>query len=283
MRRLLPLFLAALVVLAGCNGLGLPGGADDTTVAPNATATGTPAPPGENVTAQSVKNETLATLDEVTTYRLAVDQRTDYVARNESENTTATGRFNRTVRDAALVNNVSASGVSLTVETYVDGENQTLYQYSPAYAQDFDSNWLRSDVSGNFSATWEQYDTLARQRALLNASNVTLEGTERLNGTDVYVLNGTVEESEYERLGLRSAGVLNVSTVSATFYVSVANATLVRSQVDLAGTRQARGESFEFERSVDLRFSGYGDPVTVDIPDDADDAVRVDNGTAASR
>jgi len=282
MRRLLPLLLAVLVVLSGCNGIGLPGTGDDPGTDANATTTPAPTPgaPGKDVTAESVRAEALAASEAVETYRLRANQTTQYVELNQTVEATVTGAFDRTVRDAALNQSQTAAGISFAVETYVDGENETLYQYSPAYVQEYDSRWVKSDLSGNFSAAWDGFDTLARQRALLNASNVTLDGVERVGGTDVYVLNATAPESSYDALGLGTGANTNVSNVSATFYVSTETSRLVGSTVDVTGTQRASDRTLTFERTADLRFVGYGESVSVDVPDAASGAVSVGNATA---
>ncbi|MWG35513.1 DUF7537 family lipoprotein [Halomarina oriensis] len=285
MRRLLPLLLAVLVVLAGCNGIGLPGSGDEPGLDTNTTETpmATPGTPGENVTGESVKAEALAAIEAVETYRLRANQTTRYAELNRTVNSTVNGTFDRTVRNASLVQNLTARSLAFSVETYVDGASETRYQYSRIYEQEYDSRWIRTDLSGNFSATWEQYDTLSRQRALLEASNVTLDGIERVNGTDVYVLTATTNRSEYEALGIGTGGAANVSTVSATFYVGVEDDRLVRSTVNVSGTERASGRTLTFERTTDLRFDGYGEPVDIQLPAGASDAVTVasPNGTVA--
>ncbi|MFC5970721.1 hypothetical protein ACFPYI_05180 [Halomarina salina] len=278
MRRLLPVFLAVLVVLSGCNGIGLPGASDGPpTGDSNVTTTGegaTPRTPGGNVTAASVKADALAAIDEVTTYSVRVDQHTRYVERNQTSTANVTGEFNRTERDLALNQSRVVSGIAVSTETYIDGRNGTFYQYSPALEQEFGSSWVRASVAGD-AEVWDQYDTLSRQRDLLAASNVSLEGVQTVNGTDAYVLTGSPNASRFQDLGIGSGSSLEVSNITATFYVSVEDATLVGSTVELAGTQQARGRSLPFQRTADIRFSGYGDPVTVTIPDEADDAVSV--------
>lgn len=277
MRRLFPVLLAALVVLAGCNGIGLPGSSNETPTAGQNATNGTQTPvrtPGPNVTSESVKADALAAIDEVQTYRVHVDQYTRYVESNRTVDANVTGAFNRTVPDAALNQTWVTSGVPVTSETYIDGENGTFYQYSPVLEQKFGSRWVSASVAGN-ADVWDQFDTLARQRALLAASNVTLEGVRTVNGAETYVLTGSPNASQFGELGIGPGGNLNVSNVSATFYVSVENARLVRSTVELDGTQRARGRTLTFRRTATLEFSGYGDPVTVDIPEGAEDAVSV--------
>ena len=281
MRRLLPLFLAALVVLSGCSAIDLPGSSNETPTADPNTTTGTGTPttsrtPGPNVTAESVKADALAAIEAVQTYRVRVDQYTRYVESNRTVNATIVGAFNRTVPDLMLNQSRVVNGYPVTVETYIDGQNGTYYQYSPALKQEFGSSWVKASVAGN-ADIWDQYDTLTRQRALLAASNVTLEGVRTINGTDVYVLTGSPNASQFDDLGLRSSGNINVSNVSATYYVSVESSRLVRSTVELDGTQQARGRTLAFHRVADLRFRAYGDPVTIDIPEAAADAVAVGN------
>jgi hypothetical protein len=282
MRRLAPFLLAVFVVLAGCNGIALPGssnGAGTATPATTATPAPTPEPPGENVTAASVAADALAASGNVSTYRVRVDERTNYTDLERTFNATVNGSFDRAAGDAALNRTQESDALTFTVETYLDGANETLYQHSLVYRQQYGSTWVSEDLSGNYSTAYAEYDTLARQRALLNASNLTLNGTTTVDGTDAYVLNGSVAADAVDRLGSGAGG--DLSNVTATFYVAVDGADLIRSTVTFDGVGRVDGRVLPFERTVDVRFAGYGDPVDVDVPAAAyDDAVAAGNRTA---
>lgn len=264
---LLPALVALLAVTAGCGGV-LPG-ADDGTPATDDGGDGGDLPPAEQV-----KADALAAIDGVETYRTNGSVVTVYTGGvDRTINATVEGRFDRTDRRAYINQTQSVLGRSVVVETYVvDG---TVYQHSDQYVQRFDSEWIRTEA-GNDSRTWDRYDTLSRQRALLNVSNVSVAGTERVDGTETYVLEAEPDPDRLDELGLNaSRGNFEVRNVSATFYVATDSGRLVRSTTRLVGETTARDQTIQVDQQVDLRFTGYGDPVEVQLPEGADDAVAV--------
>lgn len=278
MRRLLPVAVALLLVLAGCSGLGTQ---DTTTTAPdptgNATATDAPGT-ADGANASAVKADTLAALDDVETYRVSTNQ-TSRLSGNVQQTvvTTTTGVFDRTAREARLNQSQDAGVQSVTSQLYLVDE--TLYQRSPQFARQYDSNWVAIDLSENFSAAWDGFDTLSRQQALLNASSVTLDGTTTVDGQQAYVLRLRPDAERYEELGSNTTGqTLDVSNVSATYYVSTETDRLVASTTRLNATQTVSGRSLTIDQTIELRFDEYGQPVTVRLPDEArETAVPIGN------
>lgn len=269
--RFLPVLVALLMVTAGCGGV-LPGGADGTSPGDGDGASAGDG--GDPPPAERVKADALAAIDDVETYRTNGSVFTVYTGGvDRTINATVDGRFDRVDRRAYINQTQSVLGQSIVVETYVvDG---TVYQRSDQYVQRFDSEWIRTS-GDNDSRTWARYDTLSRQRALLNASNVSVAGTERVGGTEAYVLEADPDPDRLDELGLNtSRGNFQVRNVSATFYVAADSGRLVRSTTRLTGETTTRGQTVQVDQQVDLRFTGYGDAVEVQLPDGAEDAVRV--------
>jgi hypothetical protein len=281
MRRALPVLVALLVLSAGCSGL-LPGGS-------NETPAGDPGQNGSNGTTDgsAIKAETLAAIGEVETYRVRANVTSQYSGRlDQTVSGTSDGQFNRTAREARISQNQSALGQSYAVETYY--VNDTLYQRSDSYTLQFDSEWIRYPAASSASEQWSRFDTLARQRAILNASNVTLDGTETVDGTEAYVLRATTNSSRFEELGFGAGRPgqrgLNVTELNATFYVSTETYRPIRSVTNLVGqtTVQAQGNqrALRIRQRIALEFGSYGESVTVTLPEGADDAVAIGNGTS---
>ncbi|WP_254537218.1 DUF7537 family lipoprotein [Halomarina litorea] len=280
MRRLLPALVALLVLTAGCSGL-LPGGSDGPPTNGTATGTGTPTDGSE------LRADTLAAMDAVETYRVEANVSTRYSGTlDQTVSGTSEGRFDRTARVAYLNQTQSALGQSYVVETYY--VNDTVYQRSESYVLQYDSEWIRLPAAENASEQWSRFDTLTRQRALLNASNVTLDGTRTVNGTEVYVLRAQVDRSRLDELGFTAGpieqGGLNVTSLNATFYVSTETNRPVRSVTNLTGRTTVQAgdnrRTVRIQQRIDLDFGGYGTPVTVTLPEEAATAVPL--GTGAS-
>lgn len=279
MRRLLPVLLAVLVLTAGCNGL-LPGGSD------GPPANGTDGD-GNVTDGAAVKAETLAAIDAVETYRIEANVSTTYTGTLDQTVTgTSEGRFNRTAQEAYLNQTQSAQGQSYVVETYY--VNDTLYQRSNAYVLQFDSEWVRYPTAANTSVQWSRFDTLTRQRAVLDVSNVTLAGTETVNGTEAYVLRADADLSRLGELGYTvgaaQQGQLNVTGLNVTYYVDTETYRPLRSVTTLTGrtTVQAQNNDriLRIQQRIELDFGGYGRPVTVTLPEAASTAVPIGNATA---
>lgn len=286
MRRLLPALVVLLVLTAGCSGL-LPGGSNDTP-ADGPTVDGTEVN-GTNgsVDGAAVKADALAAMDAVETYRVEANVTTQYVgALDQTVAGTSEGRFNRTAREAYLTQTQAVLNRSYVVETYY--VNDTLYQHSESYTLRFDSEWIRYPTPVNASVQWSQFDTLARQRAVLNASNVTLAGTETINGTETYVLRANVDRSRLSELGYTVGGAgrgdLNVTSLNATYYISTETARPVRTVTTLTGQTTVRaqdnGRTLRIKQRIALDFGGYGEPVTVTLPDGASTAATIGNASA---
>lgn len=277
MRRLLPVFVALLVLTAGCSGL-LPGGSDGTP-ANGTDANGTDTP----MDGSELKADTLAAMDAVETYRIDANVSTRYSGTlDQTVNGTSEGRFDRTAHVAYLNQTQSALGQSYVVETYY--VNDTLYQRSGSYVLQYDSEWVRFPAAENATEQWAQFDTLTRQRAVLNASNATLDGTRTVNGTETYVLRAQVDRSRLGELGFAAGtieqGGLNVTNLNATFYVDAETNRPVKSVTNLTGltTVQAGNNqrTLRIQQRIELDFGGYGAPVTVTLPEEASNAVPID-------
>ena len=288
MRRALPVVLAVLVVLAGCSGLGGQSEdptttGDETTTVSNATqrtAQETTTPAGQSASAEAVKADTLAALDAVETYRVTANQTsriTGNVERTIVANTTAA--FDRADREARIDQTQRGAGTSATTTSYI--VDRTLYRHSPSFSREYDSNWVAVNLSENYSEAWEQYDTLTRQRELLNVSSVTLDGTATVAGQQVYVLRAGPTAEQFAQLGanLTRQG-LNVSNVSATFYVDRETNRLAASTTRLDATQTSFGQTVSISQEIDLRFSDYDASVSITLPQEAEEtAVHVGNRT----
>ncbi|MFC5970722.1 DUF6612 family protein [Halomarina salina] len=287
MRRALPVVLALLLVLAGCSGLGGqsadPTTTGDETTAPNATErpTDTTTETTQLASAEAVRADTLAALDAVETYRVTANQ-TSRVSGNvqRTVHVNSTGVFDRTAREARLDQSQQGAGVSVDSVSYL--VDQTLYQRSPTLARQYDSNWVAIDASENYSRFWDQYDTLTRQRELLNVSSVSLDGTETVDGQEAYVLEAEATDEQFERLGVNvTRQGLDVSNVSATFYVDVETNRLVASTTNIDARQTLNGQTVAIEQRLDLRFDDYDAPVSIDLPSEAEEtAVSIGNQTS---
>ena len=260
-----------------------------TTAAPTAT----PAPAGssgsnetdangELPSAATVRTETLAAIDAVDTYRVVVNQTTRLSGNvNRTTNAVSNGTFDRDAREASLTVTQSALGRTVTTERYL--VNGTLYERNPQYVQQYDSAWIRAEVPDNGSAFRDSFDTLSRQRAILNASTVTLAGTETVDGTTTYRLKASPNATQLTgAAGSVQRSNLDVANVSATYWLDAETGLPVRSTIELAGQQTAQGQTFGIDQRLRLDFDGYGTPVSITLPPAAEGAVSVTGNASAN-
>ncbi|UPW01735.1 hypothetical protein M0R88_06435 [Halorussus gelatinilyticus] len=279
-RTLIAVLFAALVVLAGCSG----GGTDPATstatttthTEADATTTDDPAT-AQSVNATAVKLSAVAAMADVETYRIDAHIATLVSSNNVERRTVtdSTGTVDRAERELRINRTARVAGQSSSVSTYV--VNRTLYQRSPQFTRAFSSKWISRNFSDNFSQRWSALDTLTRQRELLNISDVEFVGRKTVNGTQTYVLRATPDPERYANL---SANVTNrrvgeVRNVSVTYWLSTDTYLPVRSNTTINSTVSVRGRQMDLHQEATLRFSGYGDDVSIRLPPAAETAVSL--------
>lgn len=242
-RALAAVCVAVLVATAGCSTLG--GGGDD---GQPAVTTTQPADSGGPSVHERVGDATR----DVATH--GVDFRMNLTANGETLQLTQAGVYNRTSERARL--NVSVYGTPAT--SYFDGETA----YVNAGGQ-----WQVQDRSG--SGIWGENGTLARQRALLDAGNVSVAGNETVDGVETTVYAVDTDPAAFESLlGQQpSTGASEVAVQNASYRLYVADDTDLPRRAELSTTVTAQGQSSQ--ANVTILFSDYGDPVDVSIPADA--------------
>ena len=197
----------------------------------------------------------------------------------------STGVFDRDARRLQVSQTTTGNRGSVTVDTYL--VEDTLYQHSPAFTRAYGAEWVKQPVE-NVSARWRTLDTLSRQRFVLTNASVTVRGATTVDGTEVYVLDLDVDEAAYgqvlqNRLG-DANGNVSVSVEEATFqYVVAADSGRLRSSTGtVESTVTASGQTASLSERVELLFSGYGESVSVSLPDAADGAVNLRNRTTTT-
>jgi hypothetical protein len=280
-RRLLAVgAVTALLVLSGC-ALFTGGGGDPAT----------PTPTPTNASLDTVRADALAAMAAVDSYRVngTVERRVGRprdAGEADPRNlvnprvivTDTTVAVNRSAAELRAEDVQRADGQTVSVTTYV--VNGTLYANSPAFRgrefpDDYGSEWVvRDDLSAEeFAARFDALDPISRQRELLSAANLTLDGVDPDGET--YVLTGTVPAAEYRRyLGnvtgsFADATSYEVTDVEMTYHVDRETGRPLRfeGEVGLAVTTD-RGV-VPVSQTVTLTYDGYGEPVEVSLPNDA--------------
>lgn len=310
-QRLIILLAVGMVVLAGCGANGTQTPTTSESPAPTATSsvsttvpstettdqqsptatsvstvteTQTPSYRDVSVAASTVKRDAMAAMGQVTTYRVQFENERTITTNRISQTISidSTGAFDRSVQTLHVNQTVSGPAGTVSIQTYVD--NRTLYEQSEEYVRQYDSQWIKIDISQNFSSKWELLDTLTRQRTILNQSDVEVLGATDLDGTETYVLQVDINETAYTELikaRIDSTSEITVTDATFTYWINTETSRLVQSAGSINSTAVVNGESLNIHEEITFRFQDYGEPVEITLPSAASTAVSIDNSTSA--
>lgn len=267
--------LVGLVALAGCAGL-LGGG-------PGSDGGDTPSPTTETepeVDGAELRSAALSAIDETEAYRVAATQEVVVRGpRTRRSTVTDRSRIDRANRELRRNRTVVARGQRVNYTQYV--VDRTFYARSDVYVRQYSSKWIKSDLRGNFSTIWEQQDTLGQLRTVLsNASSVEVTAVETVGGRETYRTRVNISESAFESvlfdvLGLdpgQAQGV-NVTNVEYVYWLDRETARPVKTVAQVNFTATVTGQTVRQSVATTARYS-Y-EPVSVSLPDAAEDAVNL--------
>ena len=253
------LAVVAMLVLAGCGGTG-----------------GTPTA-DLDVTETEVIENARAAMDGVSAYSIAGELNITQGTNNVTQSFEADieGDVDLANEEAYFRQTLSIGPQSVPVEVYLaDG---TLYQRSQLLVQQFNSEWIRIDVSENLTRQFRSQDELGAHLTMLGNGTVTLEGREEVNGTEAYRLavdaNETALGEFYQLTGDQSASIRNAS---ATVWVDAETSRIVRVDGHIERRTTLQGQSATTAVDYSERFS-YGS-VDISLPSAASSAVEI-NGS----
>lgn len=300
-RHLVLVSLAVLVALAGCAG-GTGDGTEtpaDTTMpdeAPNDGVDGTVSNLPQNasidnytagesldseltpaeelsVSGEQVTSDTKSALENVGTYRLTGNS----TLRTRSNNVDQAQEIIRETRvdreQSRLVSNqtVSFRGQTIDRATYI--VDSTLYQRSEQFVRQYNSEWVKQDISENFSDVFRTSDRLALYERMLGNGSVSLEGAQQVDGADTYRLQVRTDSTSFaDVFGLQNASESDMAMVT-TFWVDTESSTIVRAEGALEIVTTVQGQS----AVVSGTFVDQFEYTTVDVtlPDEAGTAVEI--------
>lgn len=317
-RIVLAVSLAALLVLAGCSGLGgdattadmnetdtpssttAPTNPAETTssgestssdgattaagtTAPEDTETTTTDPRSEAMTDQEkqIQADTLAWLDGVDNYRVEATINQTVISGDVTQNvsTTATVRINGTARELFVNRTQTAYGQTVSQQNYL--KNQTMYVHNQRFAAQYGSEWVKVDLSENFTRVWKGQDVLHVRQEVLNASSVSLVEETTLDGTPVYVVRMYPSFEDLETIEGFGINATNVNEMYGTLWVSKDDSRLLRSTMFVNQTVTNQGQEMTIVLEATRDYSAFGEPVEITLPDEAENAVNLSNQSAA--
>lgn len=256
--------LAAVLALAGCSGALSGGGGDD------------PGGDGSQASAENVTADAIAAIEDVDEYTFesnsTIVQTVNNVEQEQQEETTT--RIDREDREVHVNSTFSASGQTLDIDIYL--VNETQYERNEQYVRQFSSEWVKYDVSENFSDQWRQLDTLGYHRDLLDNGTTTLDGTDEVDGQDVHVLDLTANESALEEFTVPFQGDVSFESANVTYLIDQETGDVRRASGTITETiTTPQGDEVDAETTFEIDFA-YEESVDVTLPDAASDAVDLE-------
>ncbi|MFT4947531.1 MAG: hypothetical protein ACI8TL_001775 [Natronomonas sp.] len=306
-QQLALLAVVALVVTAGCAGLGSPDGTGDDTAQDN-----DPEDPGseteqndddstdeggdesgenstestenavfsdlepveQNVTAAGLLNDSVKALDTVESYR--IEQNITTVQRSNNQEVTTrnnqTGRIDRAQQRAAIEGVTDSQTGLINTQQYL--LNDSLYESNERIAQQYGTQWVRTNLTGSFGQVFQQFDSVAQLELLFANATGTVEGRTEIDGEDVYAVSATVDS---EALVESRQSVTGVDRYQLNLWLSTETALPAQVAEDSVLTVSTVRGTFTQQTDSLLRFT-Y-EAVEITLPEAADGAPTAEEVT----
>lgn len=237
------LALSALLVLSGCLGV----------------FQSAPSDPG----AEAVVDDAVAVSDHVDTFRFETRLRAETIGSGD-------GRARR----ASATGVVDRTDERLRLRTTVEETNRTVYVIgNTTYTQCAEpwSGWGK-DVQEELDDDWAGQDPLGGQLALLAESPVTWAGNESVGGVSAHVIEARPSGRTLRQFGDNPRALIDLSgprieNATLTAWIAADSSRLLRTELTLT----VAGEEGEARGEVTTTFTGYGDAVSIALPESAQD------------
>ena len=231
-RTLAVLSVAALLVTAGCAGLtGNGGGASD---------------------AEQVKQDATSAMQDVDTYRMSMQM--ELSSNGQTISMSQDGVFDHEAKKARL----NASVFGMQTVTYMDGS--TMYVKS-------NGRWQTRNMSDQ--NPWESGNGITQQQNILESGDVSIAGTETVDGVETTVLSVDPDESKLKELiaQQQSQSFEGITIDNATYKLYVANDSDLPQKMEMTMEMSIDGQTAE--ANMTAHFSEYGEPVNITVPEEA--------------
>lgn len=242
------LIMSLLLVLSGCLGV----------------FQSAPSDPG----AESVVDEAVDASDAVDTFRFDTRLRAE-----------TTGSGDRRARRASATGVVDRADERLRLRTTFEESNRTVYVIGNTTYTECSDQWggWGKDVQEGLDDDWAAQDPLGRQLMLLAESPVTWVDNESVGGTSAHIVKARPSGRTLRQLSDNPRALLDLSgprieNATLTAWIAVDSSRVLRTELVITVT----GEEDEARGTVTTNFTGYGDAVSIALPETArDDAYEL--------
>ncbi len=250
----------------------------------------------EKPSPEELKTMMIESVEKVETAAFAVDmdQTVKVVNHSETNRTLQTMTFDtRSVGDGEL--NVTAHAMKMTMITTTSSEDMgdvvskmEMYMQGDTMYTNIDGNWTK--MPGMPEEMWDQQNQVRTQAELLNASEIELVGSEKVNGEDAYKAKVVPDTETFalilnQQMGSMPLYAMNVteifeeSEMEWTTWISKESHLPLKNYLSMELTLTADmmglpvGETGEIEMEVKsdstVIYSNYNEPVEIVVPEEA--------------
>lgn len=224
-------------------------------------------PVEENVTGDELLAQSRDALGGVESYRM--EENTTTVAQQNNQELTIqidrTIRVDRQGQQLALEFTSEAQGRTNTNEQIL--QNGTLYQSSAGIAQQYGTEWLRTNVSDVFDQQFQQLDQASQIAQLFGNASATLEGQTEFDGQQAYALTATVNNTAVTDI---RPTVIDTERVELGLWISAE--TLRPLQIVENSTFTEASPQGELPQELTRAFTYSYEDVEITLPEAAEDA-----------
>jgi len=250
----------------------------------------------EKPSAEELKAMMIESVEEIETASFAVDtdQTIKVINNSETNRTLRTMTFEtRSVGEGVL--NVTDRAMKMTMTTATSSEEtgeivseMEMYMKGDTMYTNIDGNWTK--MPGMPEEMWDQQNQVKTQAELLNASEIELVGSEKVNGEDAYKVRVVPDTETFTMILNQQMGSMPLYTMNMTeifeesemewtTWISKESHLPLKNQValDLTLTADMMGlpvgemgdVEMEIESDSTVIYSNYNEPVVIEVPEEA--------------
>jgi hypothetical protein len=250
----------------------------------------------EKPSAEELKAMMIESVEEIETASFAVDtdQTIKVINNSETNRTLRTMTFEtRSVGEGVL--NVTDRAMKMTMTTATSSEEtgeivseMEMYMKGDTMYTNIDGNWTK--MPGMPEEMWDQQNQVKTLAELLNASEIELVGSEKVNGEDAYKVKVVPDTETFtmilnQQLGSMPLYTMNMteifeeSEMEWTTWISKESHLPLKNQValDLTLTADMMGlpvgemgdVEMEIESDSTVIYSNYNEPIVIEVPEEA--------------
>lgn len=250
----------------------------------------------EKPSPEELKTMMIESVEKVETAAFAVDmdQTIKVVNHSETNRTLRTMSF-ETKSVGAGVLNVTAHAMKMTMTTTTSSEDMgevvqemEMYMQGDTMYTNVDGNWTR--MPGMPEDMWDQQNQVKNQAELLNASEIELVGSEKVNGEDAYKVKVVPDMETFTMILNQQMGSMPIqnmdideifeeSEMEWTTWISKESHLPLKNQVAMEMTLTADMMDLPVSETGDIEmeiksdstviYSSYNEPVLIEVPEEA--------------